>query len=84
MLTLEEYEKLNPCCEVMHNSVTVVYATPTAFTKWRVDSLFAKEPATIEWIAGFRARDIRVDVGANVGMYTISAAKTRAVRVFSS
>jgi FkbM family methyltransferase len=83
MLTLEEYEKLNPRCELKHNGVSIVYATPTAFTKWRVDSLFAKEPVTIEWIAGFRASDVLVDVGANVGMYTIWAAKTRAVRVFA-
>ena len=44
MLTLEEYEKLNPRCELRHNGVSIVYVTPTSFTKWRVDSLFEKEP----------------------------------------
>lgn len=83
MLTLEEYEKLNPCCELTHNGIRVVYVTPTMFTKWRVDSLFTKEPVTIEWIAGFRPGEVLVDVGANVGMYTIWAAKTRGVRVFA-
>lgn len=83
MLTLEEYEKLNPHCELTHNGVNVVYATPTAFTKWRVDSLFQKEPITIDWIAGFGPGEVLVDVGANVGMYTVWAAKTRGTRVFA-
>ena len=47
------------------------------------DTLFTKEPDTIEWIRGFDANDILVDIGANVGMYTIWAAKTRGVRVFA-
>jgi FkbM family methyltransferase len=82
-LTLEEYERLNPRCEVPYDRGTVVYLTPTTQTKWRVDSLFDKEPDTIAWIATFAADDVLVDIGANVGMYSIWAAKTRGVRVFS-
>lgn len=83
MLTLEEYEKLNPRCELTNDGVSVSYCTPTTHTKWRVDSLFEKEPCTIAWIAGFGRGDVLVDVGANVGMYTIWAAKTRGTRVFA-
>jgi len=83
MLTLDEYEQLNPRCEITRDGVNIVFATPTSFTKWRVDSLFEKEPITIAWIAGFRTGDVLVDVGANVGMYTIWAAKTRGVRVYA-
>lgn len=82
-MILEDYEKLNPRCTVRHGEVEVVYATPNAMTKWRVDSIFEKEPCTIEWIAHFRAGEILVDVGANVGMYTVWSAKTRGVRVFA-
>ena len=53
------------------------------FTKWRVDSLFTKEPDTIEWISSFQPADVFVDIGANVGMYTIWAAKTRGVQTFA-
>jgi FkbM family methyltransferase len=81
MLTLEEYEKLNPRCELMHEGVHVIYSTPTLTTKWRVDTLFEKEPVTIDWIAGFAATEILVDIGANVGIYTIWAAKTRGMKV---
>jgi FkbM family methyltransferase len=83
VLTLEQYEKLVPSCHVEHGGKTVSYLTPNTFLKWRVDSLFTKEPSTIEWIAGFRPEDILVDVGANVGMYTVWAASTRGVRVFA-
>jgi FkbM family methyltransferase len=61
----------------------VIYATPNVGTEWRVDTLFSKEPETIEWIAGFEPDEVLIDIGANVGMYTIWAAKTRGVRVFA-
>jgi len=83
MLSLEEYEKLNPRTEVKRGEVAVTYATPSAMTRWRAESLFEKEPITIEWIAGFQAGEVLVDVGANVGMYSIWAAKTRGARVFA-
>ena len=82
-LTLEQYEKLHPRCEVVHGSTRMVFATPTTFTKWRVDGIYSKEPCTLEWIASFEPDDVLVDVGANVGMYSIWAAATRKVRVFA-
>ena len=83
MLTLEEYEKLVPRCQVAHEGMDVSYFTPSTYLKWRVDSLFTKEPCTIEWISGFRPGEVLVDVGANVGMYTVWAAKTRGVQVYA-
>ena len=83
MLTLEEYEKLLPRCQVTHNGVPIEYLTPNTVLKWRVDTLFTKEPCTLEWIAGFQPGEVLVDVGANVGMYTVWAAKTRGVKVYA-
>ena len=83
MLTLEQYEKLVPTMHVQHQGRTISYLTPSVFLKWRVDSLMTKEPCTIDWIAGFAAGEVLVDVGANVGMYTVWAAATRGVRVFA-
>ena len=81
MLTLEEYEKLVPVSAVTHEGVQIGWHTPSAHLKWRVDSLFTKEPCTLEWIAGMGRGEVLVDVGANVGMYTVWAAKTRRVQV---
>lgn len=82
-LTLADYERLNPRCELEHDGVPIVYATPNQHTRWRVDTLYSKEPDTLAWIASFAPGDVLVDVGANVGMYTVWAAKTRGVKVYA-
>jgi FkbM family methyltransferase len=82
-LTLEEYERLNPRCEIEHDGVKMVFATPGHLTRWRVETIHTKEPWTLEWIASFRPGEILLDCGANVGMYTIWAAATRKVRVYA-
>ena len=82
-MKLEEYESLDPCKSVDSPSGPVYFSTPNRATAWRVDTLFTKEPDTIEWIAEFPPETVLVDIGANVGMYTIWAAKTRDVRVFA-
>ncbi len=82
-LTLEEYERLNPHCEIEHEGVAMTFATPSTLTQWRVTSIYDKEPWTLEWIATFQPGEILVDCGANVGMYTIWAAATRKVRVYA-
>ncbi|MGZ5091242.1 MAG: FkbM family methyltransferase [Burkholderiales bacterium] len=61
----------------------MVFSTPSAFTLWRVQSIYEKEPWTLEWIAGFKPDEVLLDCGANVGMYTIWAAATRGVRVYA-
>src|SRR6187455_11828 len=82
-ITLEQYESLVPIQTIREGDIDVAYSIPTQFTKWRVDSLFTKEPDTIEWIGSFQPGEVLVDIGANVGMYSIWAAKTRGVRVYA-
>ena len=77
--SLEEYEKLDPMTELDG----VKYAVPNQHCLWRVQSLHEKEPDTLEWIAKFEKDDVLIDVGANVGMYTMWAAVRQGVRVFA-
>jgi FkbM family methyltransferase len=49
----------------------------------RVDTLFTKEPTTILWMDQFKPGEVMFDVGGNVGMYSVYAAKVRGARVFS-
>lgn len=79
----EDYERSMPMLKVSAGGVEVMYCTPNPVTRWRVQTLFTKEPDTIEWINGFMPEDVFIDIGANVGMYTIWAAKTRGVRVYA-
>ena len=82
-LTLEQYEKLQPTSAVEHEGKKMVFATPSMFTLWRVQSIRTKEPWTLEWIATFAPGEILLDCGANVGMYTIWAAVTRESPVYA-
>lgn len=82
-LTLEAYQALDPHITVREGDIEVNFATPNIPAQFRVHTLRSKEPDTIEWIAGFGADEVLVDIGANVGMYTIWAAKTRGMRVFA-
>ena len=66
-----------------HDGVRMVFNTPNAATCWRVQTLYEKEPDTIRWIAGMPAGAVLLDVGANVGMYSVFAAMTRQVKVFA-
>jgi len=81
--SLEKYEQLNPVEVIEYQGEKVIYCTPNRGTAWRVHSLFTKEPDTIRWIASFEPEDVLIDIGANVGMYTIWAAKTRGMRVYA-
>lgn len=60
----------------------ITFRTGHGRLKWRVDSFFEEEPLMIEWIRSFSKEDIFLDIGANVGMYTI-AALTKNCKVYS-
>lgn len=66
---------------VKYKGHRLLFATPNRMTAWRVQSLFDKEPDTIRWIEGMAPGSVLVDVGANVGMYTVLAAVTRQIKV---
>ena len=59
--------------ELNLDGTLVRYCTSSPGSLWRVRTLFTKEPGTIDWIEAFEPNDIFLDVGANVGMYSIYA-----------
>lgn len=81
--TLEEYERAEPRYRIEVFGRTVRFSTPDRLTKWRVDSLLTKEPCTIEWLRSFSPADVMIDVGANVGMYSILAGACQGCRVYA-
>ncbi len=50
-------------------------------SKWRIKTLFDKEPATLAWLNKFKPGEVFIDIGANVGMYSIWAAAMTGARV---
>ena len=77
-LTLEEYEAINPETIVKFRGQDLRYWTPTGYTLNRAMCLFEKggmyERETIRWIHSMDEGDLLVDIGANVGTYSIFAA----------
>ncbi len=61
----------------------VRYCISSPSSEWRVQTLFTKEPGTIDWIHSFNPGETFVDVGANVGMYSIYAGVVAGARVFA-
>jgi len=61
----------------------IKYNVVNESTLWRAQTLFIKEPITIDWIRSFKKNNIFYDVGANVGMYSIFAALISEVKVYA-
>jgi FkbM family methyltransferase len=57
------------------------FHTPNEMTRWRAQTLFEKEPVTIDWLRAMPEGAAFADIGANVGMYTVFAALARKARV---
>ncbi len=43
-------------------------------TNMRIDTFEIKEPETLNWINSFKKGDTLLDIGANVGIYSLYAA----------
>ena len=82
-ISLEEYEKLDPKCTMEIEGKKLIFQTPNLLTKYRADTLLTKEPNTIEWLNEIDKEEVLLDIGANVGMYTIYAAGVRNATVYA-
>lgn len=61
---------------VSDEDLAASFACRSAIEERRAATLFQKEPGTISWLRNYvRPGDTVVDIGANVGIYTVLAAK---------
>ena len=68
---LENYTTINIDDEKL------LFYTPNNLVKWRVKTFFTKEPDTLNWIDNFKEDEIFWDIGANIGLYSLYAAKKK-------
>jgi FkbM family methyltransferase len=61
----------------------LIYEASNDMMVMRAKSLFTKEPDTIHWINQFKPDEVFIDIGANVGMYSIYAAGVAGARVYA-
>ena len=69
--------------EVLIEGRKARFYTPNDMTRWRVKTLYQKEPVTVDWLRSMPEGAVLADIGANVGMYSVFAALARSARVFA-
>lgn len=69
--------------EISHDGLRLRFATPNSLCDWRAKTFATKEPETLEWIDSIPKGAVLWDVGANIGLYSIYAAKRRNCRVWA-
>ena len=72
-----------PVAELTVNQTKISYAAPNQAAYWRVSTFNTKEPETVKWIAGFQPGEVFVDIGANMGLYSLFAAVYSKAQVFA-
>lgn len=70
-MTIQDYEKIQPNV----TKYDISWNIPNSQCAWRVDGLMEKEPDTVAWIEEMGKDDVLYDIGANMGQYSLLAAK---------
>ncbi|WP_078129403.1 FkbM family methyltransferase [Leptospira alexanderi] len=76
------HKLMNHVEEVNHKG-RMFFTTPNDLNRFRARTFSIKEPETLEWIDQISENSVFWDIGANVGLYSIYAAKQKNARVFS-
>ena len=65
------------------NNTNIVFYTPNVTCEKRARSILKKEPYTIKWLDSFNEGEVLLDIGANVGVYSLYGAIIKQVNVFA-
>lgn len=74
---------MNRSTEIILNDLKLSFAIPNALSRYRIDSFPYKEPETIEWINDIPKGSVLWDIGANIGLYSVYAAKKSDCMVYA-
>lgn len=68
---------------VLHNGHAMRFSVPNRLCRWRAETFSSKEAETLEWIDAMPDRAVLWDIGANVGLYAVYAARARSCDVYA-
>jgi FkbM family methyltransferase len=71
----EFIQLLDPKIEIKFEGQSLKFRTGNGRLLWRAQTILTEEPLMITWINSLSKDDIVLDIGANVGMYTVPMAK---------
>lgn len=82
VLDLITNQTMNRILKINHNG-EMKFNIPNTLNYIRAKTFSTKEPETLEWIDNLKKDSVFWDIGANIGLYSIYAAKQKNCRVFS-
>ncbi len=68
--------------KIKHKNIDLKFKIVNYITFYRAKTFSSKEPETLNWIDSFEDGSIFYDIGANVGLYSIYAAKSKNCNVY--
>ena len=68
---------------ISYKEYNIKIVAPNRINRYRIRTFRIKEPATIEWIELMEPSTVFWDIGANIGLYSILAAKAKGCNVFA-
>ena len=77
------FYKKKKIISVKHNNLELNFINNNELTLFRSLSFSNKEPETLKWINRFKKNSTFFDIGANVGLYSIYAAKLTGANVYA-
>lgn len=71
----EVCQLLKPKSEVVFEGQKMFFMSGHGRLRWRAETFHTEEPMMVDWLKTFTDRDVFLDVGANVGTYSVPAAQ---------
>ncbi len=68
---------------INYKNVNYTFYVPNSLSYYRVNTFSSKEPETLVWINQFSFNSTFWDIGANIGLYSIYAAKSRNANAYA-
>ncbi len=77
------YQSMNLYETIYHKDIELLFTVPNKLNKFRVKTFSTKEPETLTWVDAIDEGSVLWDIGANIGLYSCYAAKSRGCRVYA-
>lgn len=62
---------------VIYKQTAMKFSAPNTLNHFRINTFSDKEPETLDWIDSLPKNSVLWDIGANIGLYSVYAAKSR-------